>query len=183
MPLPADKNETQRINSQFFNIVAPARDLDRTAAFALVAANLENLHYDFSICEFRGEPSYIELHCADDYKVYLKPMYDENNAEVNMAQWYEHESAMRDYLAQYNHGITGNYLYKATFELVIDDWDPEKAEEQEDSGIIEGVVEFGSVDVTRYSFQEFIEAAIFRLASENEVEIFPKRKLLKRKIA
>ena len=180
--MPADNNETQRINSEFFNIVGPARDLDRNAAFALVAANLENLHYDFSISEFRGEPSYIELHCAEDYKVYIKPMYDENNAEENLAQWYEHEDAMRDYLKRYNQGITGNYLYKATFELVIDDWDPDSADE-DNPGVIEGVVEFGSVDVTRYNFQEFIETAIFRLALEHEVELFPKRKLLKRKIA
>jgi hypothetical protein len=61
--LPADKNETQRINSEFYNIVGPARELDRTGAFAEVEAQLENLHYQFDVIEFRDEPAYIELHC------------------------------------------------------------------------------------------------------------------------
>ena len=174
--MPADKNETQRINSEFFNIVGPARDLDRNAAFALVATNLENLHYEFSVSEFRGEPSHFELNCADDYKVYIKPKFDDNNAELNLAQWYEHESTMRDYLQQYNQGVTGNYFYQATFELVIDEWDEDCEEDL-------GIAIVGSVDVTRYNFQEFIESAIFELAKAHDADLYPKRKLLKRKIA
>jgi acetyl-CoA C-acetyltransferase len=45
MHLPADRNETQRINSEFFNIVGPARDLERAAAFAEAGVTPRDIRY------------------------------------------------------------------------------------------------------------------------------------------
>ena len=182
--LPADRNETQRINKEFFNIVGPARDLDSSAAFAIAASNLEDLHYDFSIVEFRGEPSYLEIHCAEKYEIYMSPTVDENNAELNIAQWYECPDSVRDYYIDFRQGVTGDYFYQAKFKLVLDEWDPVyEAENDLPPTEDPGVVEFGSVEVKAYDFQEFIERAVFELSKKADQLIHPKRIPLKREIA
>jgi hypothetical protein len=182
--LPADRNETQRINSEFFNIVGPARDLERGAAFAEVVANLESLHYDFNVINFRDEPSYIELHCDEKYEVYLMPTVDENNAELNIAQWYECPDSVRDYHIDYHQGVTGDYFYQAKFKLVLDEWDPVREAEFDLPPTDDpGVVEFGFVEVKAHDFQEFIERAVFELSNKFDQLIHPKRIPLKREIA
>jgi hypothetical protein len=184
MHLPADRNETQRINSEFFNIVGPARDLERAAAFAEVVANLESLHYDFNVINFRDEPSYIELHCDEKYEVYLMPTVDENNAELNIAQWYECPDSVRDYYIDYHQGVTGDYFYQAKFKLVLDEWDPVREAEFDLPPTDDpGVVEFGSVEVKAHDFQAFIEQAVFELSNKFDQLIHPKRIPLKREIA
>lgn len=183
--VPADKNDKAIIDEAFFNQVGPARELDRSAAFIDVAANLENLHYDFSvISNSKGEERWIEIYCNDHYEVHLEPMFDENNAEMNLAQWYEYPEAAREYSLKFGKGITGSYFYQGNFSLILNDWDPVREEElglepTEDPGI----VEFGSIECKAYNFQEFIELAIFKLSTKFDTNIHPKRKALKRKIA
>jgi hypothetical protein len=182
--LPADKNETQRINSEFFNIVGPVRDLDRPGAFAEVEAQLENLHYQFDVIEFRDEPSYIELHCEEKYEVYISPTVDENNAELNMAQWSECPDYARDFYLEFRNGVTGDYFYEAKFKLVLDEWDPVREAEYDLPPTEDpGVVEFGSIVVKAHNFQEFIERAIYELSKKCDQLIHPKRTPLKREIA
>ena len=60
--MPANKNDKALIDQAFFNQVGPARELDRSAAFISAAANLENLHYDFSVVSNnKGEERRIEI--------------------------------------------------------------------------------------------------------------------------
>jgi hypothetical protein len=182
--LPADRNETQRINKEFFDIVGHARDLDRPGAFAEVAANLENLHYDFSVINFRNEPSYIEIHCEEKFEIYMSPTVDENNAELNIAQWYECMDSVRDYYIDFRQGVTGDYFYQAKFKLVLDEWDPVREAEYDLPPTDDpGVVEFGSIEVKAHDFQEFMERAVFELSNMADQLIHPKRIPLKRKIA
>lgn len=183
--MPANRNDKALIDQAFFNQVGPARELDRSAAFIAAAANLENLHYDFSVVSNnKGEERWIEIYCHDYYEVHLEPMFDENNAEMNLAEWYEHPEVVREYDLEFNQGITGSYFYQAKFSLILNDWDPVREEElglepTEDPG----VVEFGSIECKAYNFQEFIELAIFELSTKFDTNIHPKRKPLKRKIA
>ncbi len=183
--MPANKNDKARIDEAFFKQVGPARELDGSAAFIDVATNLEDLHYDFAVINnSKGEARQIDIYCKEYYEVQIEPMFDENNAELNLAEWYEHHDIVRQYDLEFRQGITGSYFYQAKFSLILNDWDPVLEEElghepTEDPG----VVEFGSIECRAYDFQEFIELAIFKLSTKFDVNIHPKRKTLKRKIA
>jgi hypothetical protein len=183
--MPADKKDKALVDETFFNLVGPARDLDRSASFSEVSTNLENLHYDFSLIKNnKSEERWIELFCQDHLEVHIEPMFDENNAELNLTQWYEHTGAARQYYLDFREGVTGSYFYQAKFSLILNEWDPVREEElglepTEDPGI----VEFGSIECTAYNFQEFIESAIFKLSTKFDIGIYPKRKPLKRKVA
>ena len=180
--LPADKNESNSLNSQFRTLIKPfSKDAAREGAFAEIAAELENLHYQYEITEFPGRIGRISLLCNDYYKIHISPMRDEKRIEIPMTIWHEFDGSLREYYEEHNHGVAGYYSYQAEFELIIDEWDPE-ADEDSPRFIDNGEGSIGSVDCSAHNFQEFIEAAVSKLSVKFDTELYPKRVPLKREI-
>ena len=182
-PLPADKNNSKRIDSKFLTLVKPIKkELAREGSFHEVINNLENLHYQYDVTTFRDGIGYVTLPCNDDLKIHISAKRDENKAEICIAQWYEHHEASHEFYIKYNNGVTGDYFFQAEFELVHNEWDPD-ADEDSPRFINEGDGVIGSIECTAYDFQEFIENAVFELATKYEIELHPKRVTYKREIS
>lgn len=181
--LPADKNQSNNVNSQFLTLIKPiSEDAAREGAFAEIAAELENLHYEYATSDFNGRTSRISLLCNDDLKIHISPKRDENRKEIPMTTWHEYGELARDYFAEKNHGIAGSYSFTAEFELIHDDWDPE-ADEDSPQFVDHGEGVIGSIDCSARDFQEFIEAAVSKLSAKFNTQLHPKRIPLKRNLA
>lgn len=181
--LPANKNESNNVNAQFLTLIAPiSEEAAREGAFTEIAAELENLHYQYEVTEFPARIGHISLLCNDYYKIHISPMLDEKRKELPMTIWQAYPESVRDYFASDNQGIAGYYSYQAEFELIIDEWNPE-ADEDSPRFIDNGEGSIGSVNCSAHNFQEFIEAAVSKLSIKFDTELYPKRIPLKRNLA
>ena len=181
--MPADKNESNNVNSQFLTLIAPiSAEAAREGAFLEIIANLEDLHYEFEVTHFRDHIGYVSLICNEHMKIHISPSRDKNRKELPMTTWHEYHESARDYFAAKNHGIAGYYSFQAEFELIHNEWDPE-ADEDSPRFIDHGDAIIGTVQGDARDFQEFIEDAVRNLSIMTDVEIYPKRIPLKREIA
>ena len=181
--MPADKNESNNVNSQFLTLVAPiSEESAREGAFLEIMANLEDLHYEFEVTRFRDHIGYVSLICNEHMKVHIGTAYDKDRNALPMTTWHEYTETARDYFDTYNHGIAGYYSFQAEFELIHNEWDPE-ADEDSPRFIDHGDATIGTIQYAAHNFQEFIEDAIRNLSIMFNVEIYPKRIPLKREIA
>lgn len=183
MHLPAEKDESNNVNSQFLTLIAPiSADAAREGAFLEIMANLEDLHYEYDVTQFRDHIGHVSLICPEHYKIHISPKRDKNYKEAPMTIWHEYHESARDYFASTNHGIAGYYSFYAKFDLIHDDWDPE-AEEDSPRFIDHGEAIVGSVECAAHNFQEFIEEAVRKLSIKFDIDLYPKRIPLKREIA
>ena len=120
-----------------------------------------------------GVFSHIKIEAKEDLYIEIRPVvtYEEGTRiEEPMMRWQTFPDKVRKALPESHPG--GFYLYKASFTLFHDDFDPESPENE--AAEHSGPGEIATISVNCADFQEFFFTALYTFAQSYEVEVFPK---------
>jgi hypothetical protein len=166
-------NDPTQIKSIFTQIVAPIADVEENMFAFNMHRGITRLGYKADL-EFNNDSfSHILLRAADHYYIEISAIVDEDGITLPLMVYEEFDEKLAP-LMQKALGVTGRYRYQADFAVHFDDFD---AQRMHDLGLSEeelcGHAFIGVVEYSAYSFQEFIQGALYKIQRTYDLEIYP----------
>ena len=176
--LPSDPSQ---IKSIFTQMVTPIADVEENMFAFNMHRGITRLGYKAELVQHEDSFSHILMPAADDYYIEISAIEGEDGITLPLMVYEEYDENIRP-LMEKAMGVNGRYRYQATFAIHFDDSGMQRIldlELSEDDNC--GITYIGDVEYTAYSFQEFIQGALYKFQRIYDIEIYPTMRVSQRK--
>jgi len=166
-------NDPTQIKSIFTQMVAPIADVEENMFAFNMHRGITRLGYKAELVFNNDTFSHILLRAADHYYIEISAIVDEDGINLPLMVYEEYDEKLAPLMEKAT-GVNGSYRYQADFAVHFDDFD---AQRMHDLGLSEeelcGHAFIGVVEYSAYSFQEFIQGALYKIQRTYDLEIYP----------
>jgi hypothetical protein len=174
-------NDPNQVNAIFTQMVTPIADVEENMFAINMHRGIKRLGYKAELVRHEESFSHILIPAADDYYIEISAIEDEDGITLPLMVYEEYDENILP-LMEKAMGVNGRYRYQATFTIHFDDSDTQRILDRELSeDDICGIAYVGEVEYTAYSFQEFIQGALYKIQRAYDIEIYPTIRVSHRK--
>lgn len=165
-------NDQTQFNAIFTQMVAPIADVEENMYALNLHRGITRLGYKAELVFDNDSFSHIKMPAADHYYIEISPITDEDRITLPLMVYEEYPAVVQEHMNKTT-GVNGSYRYQAHFTVKYDDYDPQR---MHDLGLTEddicGQAFIGLVEHSAYSFNEFVQGALYKILRSYDVEIY-----------